>query len=176
MGILAVGIGFGGPLALTGVVIHVVGHALAKSTGFFAAIPLIAAEPEAARHRAAGVVDRAPATATAMTVSAATLAGLPPGPLFFSEVLIILGGFQTGHALIAIVLAVLVGMAFLGMLAALLAVVRAGPAGDRDQVAEATRPILAATIAVTALLLAVSVSAWVVSGHGPLGDLARGIT
>ena len=50
MGVIALGIGFGSPLALAGVVVHVVGHALAKALGFYAADP--AARPRAARGAA----------------------------------------------------------------------------------------------------------------------------
>ena len=49
MGILALGIGFGTPLAIAGVVVHLVGHAIAKSLGFYAAIPLLRQDPAAAR-------------------------------------------------------------------------------------------------------------------------------
>ena len=39
MGVIALGIGFGNPLALAGVMVHVAGHAVAKSVGFYAASP-----------------------------------------------------------------------------------------------------------------------------------------
>ena len=55
MGVIALGIGFGTPLALAGVAIHIAGHALAKALGFYAATPLLAprrARPATpARHR-----------------------------------------------------------------------------------------------------------------------------
>ena len=47
--IVALGIGFGTPLAIAGVVIHVAGHALAKSLGFYAALPLLRSDPDARR-------------------------------------------------------------------------------------------------------------------------------
>ena len=55
MGVIALGIGFGSPLALAGVIVHVAGHALAKSLGFYAALPLArrAAVDRVARRRAA---------------------------------------------------------------------------------------------------------------------------
>ena len=58
MGVIALGIGFGTPLALAGVAVHIVGHAIAKALGFYAATPLLGHEPRAAghavtRHRAA---------------------------------------------------------------------------------------------------------------------------
>ena len=86
------GIGFGTPLAIAGVVIHVAGHALAKSLGFYAALPLLRSDPDAA-HRAPGGRRCRPALATAlaMGISLGALAGLPPSPLFVSELLILAG-------------------------------------------------------------------------------------
>ena len=45
MGIIALGIGFGTPLATAGVVVHLAGHALAKALGFYAAMPLLRHDP-----------------------------------------------------------------------------------------------------------------------------------
>ena len=97
MGVLALGIGFGTPLAIAGVVVHVAGHGLAKALGFYAAIPLLRQDPSAARARPARRRPaRAAPTATAMSVSLVSLAGLPPSPLFVSEVMILLGGMDAG--------------------------------------------------------------------------------
>ena len=63
MGVMALGVGFGTPLALAGVVIHVAGHALAKALGFYAATPLIAHDPRAARHAVTGIGRTAPPSA-----------------------------------------------------------------------------------------------------------------
>ena len=54
MGILALGMGFVSPLATAGVVVHVAGHALAKSLGFYATIPLLRADPDLSSRPAAG--------------------------------------------------------------------------------------------------------------------------
>ena len=54
-----------------------------------------------------------------MGVSLGALAGLPPSPLFVSEVLIIAGGFQAGRAWAAAGAAVLLALGFLGLAHAL---------------------------------------------------------
>jgi hydrogenase-4 component F len=59
MGVIALGIGFGGPLALAGVAVHIVGHALAKALGFYAATPLLGHAPRAAGHAVGGIRTRA---------------------------------------------------------------------------------------------------------------------
>ena len=73
--------------------IHVAGHGLAKALGFYAAMPLLRSDPDAARPRARRRARRrARPTAAAMGVSLVALGGLPPSPLFVSELLILLGG------------------------------------------------------------------------------------
>ena len=61
MGVIALGIGFGTPLAIAGVVLHVAGHALAKSLGFYAAIPLLRDDPARGQpHAPTGVAGGEP--------------------------------------------------------------------------------------------------------------------
>ena len=53
MGVIALGIGFGTPLALAGAIVHVAGHAIAKALGFYAAMPLLGVQPSTASHAGA---------------------------------------------------------------------------------------------------------------------------
>jgi hydrogenase-4 component F len=115
MGILALGVGFANPLATAGVVLHVGGHALAKSLGFYATIPLLRADPDLARRPAQGLFATSRAGATAVTVSLISLSGLPPSPLFFSELLILLGGLAAGQTAVVVVAAGLLALGFLGL-------------------------------------------------------------
>ena len=120
MGIIALGIGFGTPLAIAGVVLHVAGHALAKALGFYATLPLLRIQPKAATHAPVAVLNDSPATATAMGVSLVALSGLPPSPLFLSELLILLGGVAAGDLLISAIAVVAMALGFLGLLHALM--------------------------------------------------------
>ena len=106
MGVLALGIGFGTPLAIAGVVIHVAGHALAKALGFYAALPLLRDDPDAAHARAARASPRPARRPRRRWASAsARSAALPPSPLFVSELLILLGGVAAGETAVAVVAA-----------------------------------------------------------------------
>ena len=116
------------PLAIAGVVVHVAGHGLAKSLGFYAALPLLRSDPDAAHRAPAGVLSASPPTAAAMGVSLGALAGLPPSPLFVSELLILLGGFAAGETAVAAVATVALALGFLGLLHALLEGVIGEPA------------------------------------------------
>ena len=131
MGVIALGIGFGGPLALAGVAIHIVGHALAKALGFYAATPLLAHDPRAAGHAVGGIGRTQPALGASLGISLGALAGLPPSPLFVSEVLIVAGGFQVGRPWAASAAAILLALGFLGLAHALIDTVVGRPRGPR---------------------------------------------
>ena len=97
MGVIALGIGFGTPLALAGVALHIAGHAVAKALGFYAATPLLGHEPRAAAHGVTGIARTDRRLGAAIGHLARGARGLPPSPLFVSEVLILAGGFQAGR-------------------------------------------------------------------------------
>ncbi len=179
MGIITVGIAIGGPLALAGVVLHFAGHALAKALGFYAAIPLYQIQPDAARHSARDVAASSPATFAAMAVCAFTLAGLPPSPLFFSELFIILGGIQSGQVVLASTLAVLIALAFIGLLHALLEALQGSPSQDNQPTTPIrtgrTAPILTPTLVTAIALAALTACAWLLPASGIVRHLAQGI-
>lgn len=173
MGVLALGIGFGSPLAIAGVVLHVSGHALAKALGFYAALPLLRADPGAARRPPAGVAAQSPPTAVAMGVSLVALAGLPPSPLFVSELLIVLGGVSAGQTAVAAIAVVALALGFLGLLHALLEGVIGDPVRRRRREHRAERPIVALTCVLGAGLLALSAGGLLLPGSEFVTTLAR---
>ncbi|MEW6583878.1 MAG: proton-conducting transporter membrane subunit, partial [Actinomycetota bacterium] len=89
MGVIALAIGFQHPLATAGALLHVAGHAVAKSLGFYATIPLLRYQPAAGRRPPRGLTQTSPALAAAVGVSLGSLGGLPPSPLFVSELLVL---------------------------------------------------------------------------------------
>src|SRR6185437_4922372 len=104
------------------------------------------------------VAASSPATFAAMAVCAFTLAGLPPSPLFFSELFIILGGIQSGQVVLASTLAVLIAFAFIGLLHALLEALQTSSGQEGQPARKAgpgrTAPILIPTLLMTAALVA----------------------
>ena len=161
MGVLALGFAFANPLAMAGVVVHVTGHAIAKALGFYAATPLIAHVPGAAGRAATGVARTTPALGTSMGISLGTLAGLPPSPLFASEVLIVAGGFAAGRTWEAAAAAILLALGFLGLGHALLETIagkarRRAPGSPRG-----LRTVVALTaVATVALLMLTALAPW----------------
>jgi hydrogenase-4 component F len=175
MGVIALGIGFGTPLAIAGVVIHVAGHALAKALGFYAALPLLRIDPQAGKRAPAGVAGDSPATAAAMGVSLTALAGLPPSPLFLSELLIVLGGVAAGDVAVSAIVVVALGLGFLGLLHALIeGVLGEQPKRRRRRVQRAQRPTIALTAIFGTGLLALFLAGPLLVGSGFVETLARG--
>lgn len=158
MGVIALGIGFGTPLAIAGVVIHVGGHGLAKALGFYAAIPLLRSDPGARQRPPAGVLSMSPPTAAAMAVSLGALGGLPPSPLFVSELLILSGGLSAGETAVVSIAAVALALGFLGLLHALVeGVIGEATKRGRPRRSRSERPIAALMIALGTGLLALAV-------------------
>jgi hydrogenase-4 component F len=159
MGVLALGFAFANPLAMAGVVVHVAGHAIAKALGFYAATPLLTHVPSAGGRAATGVGRTSPSLGASMGISLGTLAGLPPSPLFASEVLIIAGGFAAGRTWEATAAAVLLALGFLGLGHALLETI-AGKTRRRTPGAPAgLRTVVALTAVATVALLTLTVLA-----------------
>ena len=175
MGVIALGIGFGTPLALAGVAVHVVGHAIAKALGFYAATPLLAHEPRAGRHAVGGIGRSRPALGAAMGISLAALSGLPPSPLFASEALIVAGGFAAGRPWIAGIAAVLLALGFLGIVHALVETTT-GKARKRPAAAVVGLRGVAvgAAVSVVLMLALAAIAPWL-PGSGIVAALVRGL-
>jgi hydrogenase-4 component F len=175
MGILAIGIGIGTPLAIAGVVVHLAGHAVAKSLGFYSAIPLLRQDPGTARRAARGVARFSGPTATAMTVSLVSLAALPPSPLFVSELMILLAGIDAGLLVVSAVAAVLLALGFLGLAHALLEGLFGGRGlrGTGPGPRSARAVLLLAGVAV-AMLVGLTVAAYALPGSALVEGLTGG--
>lgn len=115
LGIIALGVGFGTPLALAGVALHIVSHAVSKSLGFFSASSLIELDPRASQHFVGGVGRADRVLGCSLGLSLGALSGLPPSPLFVSEVLILAAGFESGRQWAAGLACVLLALGFLGV-------------------------------------------------------------
>jgi len=174
MGVLALGIGFATPLALAGVAVHVSAHAIAKALGFYASTPLVGHDPRAAEHAVTGIGRTQPRLAAAMGISLGALSGLPPSPLFVSEVLIVAGGFQAGRPWAAAAAALLLALGFLGLAHALIETTAGGRRRLRGP-APGLRGVAALTAVSVVLLLALAAAGPWLAGTDVVDALARGL-
>ena len=176
MGILALGIAFNTPLAIAGVVLHVAGHGLAKSLGFYAAGPLLRSDASRGDRPSRGVARSEPSTAVAMAVSLTALAGLPPSPLFISELMIVLGGIDAGLLAVSAIAVVLIALGFLGLAHALLDGLL-GPTGREARPPSRTTRRIGVLAGVTAAgLIALSGLAYALPESGIVEALTGGGT
>ena len=173
MGVIALGIGFATPLALAGVAIHIAAHAVAKALAFYAATPLLEHDPRAAGHAVTGIARTEPRLGATMGISLGALAGLPPSPLFVSEVLIVAGGFQAGRAWAAAATALLLALGFLGLAHALLETT-GGKSHRRDRSPTGLRSLAALTCVSVVLLLALTAAAFWLPGTDLVDALVKG--
>ncbi|MDO8547390.1 MAG: hydrogenase 4 subunit F [Nitrospirales bacterium] len=88
VGIALVGFGIGGPLGVFGGLFHMLNHALAKSTVFYAAGMVMLRRGHKTIERVTGLVRQMPLVGGSMMLATLALAGMPPFGLFVSEVLI----------------------------------------------------------------------------------------
>jgi len=136
IGLVGLGLGFGGALGVSGALLHVANHGLAKSVVFVLAGRIRAAYGTVELAGVRGLLRALPVTGRAFLVGVLALMGLPPFGLFTSEVMIFAAGFREGHAWAAAAGLVLVVVAFGGLLRAAHAMlfgsapaVRRAPAG-----------------------------------------------
>ncbi len=121
IGLLALGAAAGSQLALAAVLLHVLGHGLAKAVLFLSAGHLHQALGSSHIHAVRGLAGRAPLLAGTLGVGLLALLGLPPFSLFASELGMFRAGFAAG-------LGWAVSLALLSMLVIFAAV--ASHAGD----------------------------------------------
>jgi hydrogenase-4 component F len=96
MGLLALGAAAGGPLASAAVLLHVLGHGLAKSVLFLGAGRILQTTGTSRIDGVRGLATRQPVLAGAVGLGVLALLGLPPFSLFASELGIARAGFATG--------------------------------------------------------------------------------
>jgi len=129
MGILAVGTGFGAPVALAGVLLHVLAHAAAKGNAFLGAGVLARAFGTKRIPSLRGALDALPWSGPMFLLALGALGALPPFGMFRSEFEIVAGGFESGATAAAALLVVLLTLAFLGLSAAGTALLPPGTSG-----------------------------------------------
>jgi hydrogenase-4 component F len=142
VGIVALGLGFGGPVGTYGALLHVVNHGVTKALAFFAAGTAIARYGSRDMRVIKGLVGVAPIGATLLMLAALSLAGVPPFSIFVSELLVIRAGIGQGHWVpIAIFLAMVV-VIFAGLLHHAGSMVFGTPTDTAGREPEAWSPLL----------------------------------
>jgi hydrogenase-4 component F len=115
MGILAIGVSFGAPVALAGVLLHVLAHAAAKGNAFMGAGVLVRKFGSKQISSVRGGLDLLPWSGPLFLAAILALSAMPPFGIFRSEFEIVAGGLAASRNVAAVILVVGVTVAFLGL-------------------------------------------------------------
>jgi hydrogenase-4 component F len=115
MGILAVGVSFGAPVALAGVMLHVLAHAAAKGNAFMGAGVFRAKFGTKEISSIRGALDLLPWSGPLFLLAIFALSALPPSGIFRSEFQIVAAGLDSKNYAAAAVLIIAVTVAFFGL-------------------------------------------------------------
>ena len=115
MGILAIGVSFGAPVALAGVMLHVLAHAAAKGNAFMGAGVFTVKYRTKQIATMRGALDLLPWSGPLFLLAIFALSAMPPSGIFRSEFQIVAGGLSSGNDAAAAVLVVLVTVTFCGL-------------------------------------------------------------
>jgi hydrogenase-4 component F len=116
MGIIALGIGFGAPLAVAGALLHVITHASAKGLAFFGSGSLVRGYDTKEVDGVTNAGRAMPWTGPMFMVAALALCGLPLSGVFRSEFEIVVGGFAKPQYVGVVLLLVFVNVAYFGII------------------------------------------------------------
>lgn len=115
MGLIAIGLGIGTPLAIFGTMFLVLAHSICKPLMFFCAGNITQVYRTRNMSGIRGVSQKMRFTGFATTVGGLAMAGAPPFPLFVGELLIISGAIGAGMYYLAGALALLMIFVFAGL-------------------------------------------------------------
>jgi len=112
IGIVALGVGLGGPLGLFGALLHAFNHSLAKTLLFFTTGSVRETFGTLRMDRIRGMGRALPSTSAVLVVGGLAVAGLPPFGLFVSEFAILMSAFTQSHYLLALLMLAAISIAF----------------------------------------------------------------
>jgi hydrogenase-4 component F len=115
MGILAIGVSFGAPVALAGVLLHVLAHAAAKGNAFMGAGVFTVKYGTKQMPVMRDGLRLLPWSGPLFLLAVFALSAFPPFGIFRSEFEIVEGGLSSGGNAAAAVLVILVTIAFVGL-------------------------------------------------------------
>lgn len=138
MGIIAMGVGFGGPLGVLGALLHTLYHALAKPALFFAAGNLGLKFGTRDLGAMQGAIATLPITGAAFALGVLAIMGAPPFGLFISELTIARAGFIGGEGWAAVAMLALLVLIAAGFAVHATRLLMGDPVGGSDR-GEVTR-------------------------------------
>ncbi len=164
MGIAALGAAAGGPLALGAVLLHLIGHGLAKSAVFLASGELLAAEGSTDIASLEGVLFRRPLLGAVLATGFLALLGLPPFALFVSEFTMVRAELAAGLGWAVAIALVCMAVAFTSIADHVRRMLLASPSARAPGGAPTPWQVAAPLLGALALCAVIGVAAWPLEG------------
>jgi hydrogenase-4 component F len=153
VGIVALGLGFGGTVGTYGALLHVVNHGVTKALVFLVAGDAIGRYGTRDMRLMKGFLGVAPVAATLLLLGAFSLAGTPPFSIFMSELIVIRAGIAAGRWVPVAVFLVMVVIIFAGLVHHVGAMAFGVAEGTPDRRPEARSPLVGMAILAAAMVL-----------------------
>lgn len=116
LGVVAICLGFGGPIGIFAALFHCVAHALTKALLFCLSGNLLMRYNTRDLRKIQGVAQMMPLTATLMILALFGLAGFPPFAMFWSEINMIIAGVKGGYLLLVILVLIALTIVIAGII------------------------------------------------------------
>jgi hydrogenase-4 component F len=142
VGIVALGLGFGGRLGTYGALLHVVNHGVTKALVFLVAGDAIGRYGTRDMRVIKGYLGVAPFAATLLLMGAFSLAGTPPFSIFVSELVILRAGLAAGRYVLVAIFLLMVVIIFAGLILHVGQMAFGTAEGTVDREREARSPLL----------------------------------
>ncbi len=153
VGIVALGLGFGGRVGTYGALLHVVNHGVTKALAFFAAGKAIARYGTRDMRMIRGLLAVAPIGGTFLMLAALSLAGVPPFSIFVSELMVLRAGIGHGHFVAIAIFLAMVVIIFAGLLHHVGAMAFGEPTAAASREPEAWSPLLGMLLLAAIMIL-----------------------
>lgn len=116
MGIISLGLGFGGTIGVFGALLHIFNHAVTKSFMFFGAGNVVKHYKTSNLNMIRGVKNAMPFCGVMLILGAFALAGSVPFSIFISEIIILVAGFSKGYYVSSILFIVFITVIFAALI------------------------------------------------------------
>jgi hydrogenase-4 component F len=153
VGIIALGLGFGGRLGTYGALLHVINHGVTKALVFLIAGDAIGRYGTRDMRLMRGFLHIAPLAATLLLMGAFSLAGTPPFSIFISELIILRAGLGAGHYVMVAVFLTMVVVIFAGLIHHVGQMVFGEADKDADRGREALSPLFGTLLLALVMVL-----------------------
>jgi hydrogenase-4 component F len=153
VGIIALGLGFGGRVGTYGALLHVINHGVTKALVFLIAGDAIGRYGTRDMRLMKGFLGVAPIAGTLLLMGAFSLAGTPPFSIFMSELIVIRAGIAAGRFVPVAIFLVMVVIIFAGLIHHVGQMAFGAAEGTVDRGREAPSPLLAMLLLAAVMVL-----------------------